>query len=123
MATRAKTITEMVYAGDKGVHIVQWTGLLNGDDGEPLEMPGSSDRSVQVTGTYGAGGNLRMEGSNDGTNYAPLADPQGTDLDIVAADKQIEQILELTRFIRPRVTAGDGTTTLVVTMLVRRNRR
>jgi len=81
-------------------------------------MPGSADRSVQVTGTFGAGGNLRIEGSNDGTNYSALTDPQGNALDFTAT--KIEGVLELTRYIRPRATAGDGTTSLTVTMILRR---
>jgi hypothetical protein len=58
---------------------------------------------------------VRLEGSNDGTNYAALTDPQGNALDITTA--KVEQIMELTRYIRPRVTAGDGTTSLTVTVM------
>lgn len=119
MATRAKTITRLETFKDD-CHVIAWTGLTfaTTDDGDPLEMPGSADRSVQVTGTLGAGGSVRIEGSNDGVNYAALNDPQGNVLDI--ATLKIEQVLDLTRYIRPRVTAGDGTTSLTVTMLVRR---
>jgi hypothetical protein len=119
MATRAKTVTPGVFYEDRGTSTIVWTGLLNGDDGDPVQQSGRGDRSVQVTGTYGAAGNVRIEGSNDGVNWVALADPQGTDLDIVAADKQIEQIMEITKFIRPRVTAGDGTTNLTVTLFVK----
>lgn len=119
MATRAKAITTLQTRGDR-VWISSWTGLTQAtaDDGEAFEMPGAADRSVQVVGTFGAGGSVRLEGSNDGTNYAVLSDPQGNALDITTA--KIEAITELTRYIRPRVTAGDGTTALAVTVLVRR---
>lgn len=119
MATRAKAITRIETFKDD-CHVITWTGLTfaTTDDGDPLEMPGSADRSVQVTGTLGAGGSVRIEGSNDGVNYAALNDPQGNVLDI--ATLKIEQVLDLTRYIRPRITAGDGTTSLTVTMLVRR---
>lgn len=119
MATRTNTITALSNRWNEDCHTIEWTGLLNTDDGTPLEMPGSNDRSVQVRGTFGAGGSLRIEGSNDGANYATLTDPQGNALDFTTA--KIEQVSELTRFIRPRITAGDGTTSLVCTMLVRRN--
>lgn len=119
MATRTATITKAEEAG-YDVRIAAWAGLLNGDDGSPLGSSDYSDRSVQVTGTFGAAGSVSIEGSNDGTNYAQLSDPQGNALAITAA--KIEQISELTRYIRPRVTAGDGTTTLVVTLLARRAR-
>lgn len=122
MATRAATITNPNYMlADDGVQIVQWTGLLNGDDGAPVELATHADRSMQITGTFGVGGNVIVEGSNDGTNYAQLSTPASVAIAFTAAG--IKGILELPRYIRPRVTAGDGTTTLVATLLVRRNTR
>lgn len=80
-----------------------------------------SDRSVQITGTFGTSGNLQIQGSNDGTNYVVLTDPQGNDLDITAAG--IKQISEVTKYVRPVVTAGDGTTDLDVTLMAARKYR
>jgi hypothetical protein len=117
MAERIGTITELKTFMDD-CHIIRWTGLLNTDTGDRVEMPGSADRTVQVDGTFGAGGTLRWEGTNDGTTYYPLNDPQGNVLDFTVA--KIEQVLEITRYMRPRVTAGDGTTNLAVTILLRR---
>ena len=97
--------------------IATWANMQNGDDGQPIELANFADRSVQVFGTLGAGGNVRIEGSIDGTNYAPLTDPQGNALDINTA--KIEAIIELVRWIRPVVTAGDGSTSLTVTMLLK----
>lgn len=118
MTTRTATRTAIATYGDKA-HVIQWSGLVNGDDGDPLEMPGSADRSIQFTGTFGVGGTIVLEGSNDGTNYVTLTDPQGNAISKTAAG--IEAVLELTRYVRPRVTGGDGTTSLVATMLVKRN--
>jgi hypothetical protein len=73
---------------------------------------------VQVQGTFGASGSVSVEGSNDGVNYHTLRDPQGVSLTFTAAG--LKAVLELTRFIRPRVTAGDGTTALTVTLVARR---
>lgn len=117
MATRAFTAHDIETFGDHG-HVVTWTGLLNTDGGVPLEMIGSADRSVQVTGTFGAGGTVLIEGSNDGTNYSVLHDPGGNDLSLTSG--QIIAVLEISAFIRPRVSAGDGTTSLAATLLVRR---
>lgn len=119
MATRNYTVTEIREFGEKA-HVVVWTGLTfaTTDDGQPLQMPGSADRSVQVTGTFGTGGSVRIQGSNDGTNYVALTDPQGNALNITAAG--IEAVQEITRYIRPLITAGDGSTSLTVTMLVRK---
>lgn len=96
---------------------ILWETLTTTNDtGQALQMGGSTIRSVQITGTFGAGGTVVLEGSNDGTNYVTLTDPQGNALSKTAAG--IEAIQEITRYIRPRVTAGDGTTDLDVTMLV-----
>ena len=121
MATRSATLLSKPETTDfEGISLVQWTGLTKATDdaGSPVELPNYSDRSVQVTGTFGTGGSVRIEGSLDGTNYATLTDPQGNALDVTAA--KIEAISEAVRYIRPRVTAGDGTTTLVVTILFKR---
>lgn len=99
--------------------VYTFSNLANGDTGEPIEMPSCADRSIQVVGTFGSGGNLRIEGSNDGTNYAVLTDPQGNNLNITSA--KIEQAMEVVRYMRPNVTAGDGTTSLTVIILARRN--
>lgn len=124
MATRNPTITR----GSDGSWVrFSWAGanrLANADDGAPIgkHWVQFADRSVQVLGTFGAGGNLRVEGSNDGgTTYAALNDPQGNALDITLA--KAEQVLDLTQNMRPRATAGDGTTLLEVHILCRRQRQ
>lgn len=120
MATRTASLTPLSYANGEKAHVVVWSGLTNAtsDDGSAVELFGSPDRSVQVTGTFGAGGSVRLQGSNDGSNWAALTDPQGNDLNITSA--KIEAITEITRYIRPLVTAGDGTTSLVVTVFARK---
>ncbi len=113
----AYTSDKLRTMGDHA-HIHVWANMANADVGDPVEMPGSADRSVQVTGTFGAGGNLRILGSNDGVNYSVLTDPQGNALDFTSS--KIEAVIELTRFIKPQVTAGDGTTSLTVSLLVKK---
>lgn len=99
-------------------HVLSWTPLANGDSGTPYGQAGFADRSIQVSGTFGVGGTVIIEGSNDGTNYIVLTDPQGNAISKTAA--AIESVSEITKFIRPRVSAGDGTTAITVSMLVRR---
>jgi type 1 fimbria pilin len=117
MATQPKTITALTRFGED-CHLVVWTGLLNTDDGDPFEGPGSNERSIQFTGTFGSGGTIVLEGSNNGTHWFTLTDPQGNNISATTA--RIKRISELTRYVRPRVTAGDGSTNLTATMLVRR---
>jgi hypothetical protein len=108
MATRAVTITQQA-----GGHIVLalWEGLLNGDDGTPIDWIVYADRSVQVLGTFGAAGSIRLEWSNDGgTTWVTCTDPQGNDIIKTAAGG--EAVTEVGLLVRPRVTAGDGTTAL-----------
>lgn len=96
----------------------RWTPLANGDRGNSLANADYQDRSVQITGTFGAGGSVSIRGSNDGgTTWVTLTDPLGNALTFTAAG--LKQITELTAEIAPFVTAGDGTTALTVDLLAR----
>lgn len=113
----ALTITRVPSAYNRA-WVVSWN-LSNSEAGDPFENPGSSDRSVQVGGTFGVGGAVVLEGSNDGTNYRTLTDPQGNALSFTSAG--LEAISEVTRYVRGRVTAGDGTTAITVHLCVTGN--
>jgi hypothetical protein len=117
MAVRQAEILDISPTGR--VQLITWSGLLNTDTGAQVDWTEYSDRCVQVTGTFGASGSCTMQGSNDGTNWAPLTDPQGNALTFTS--QKIEQALELPRYVRPNVTAGDGTTNLVATLCMRRS--
>lgn len=104
---------------EKDVLVLSWTGLQNGDTGEPASYPFTPDRTVQITGTFGVGGTVVIEGSNDGTNFETLTDPQGNALSFTAAG--MEMVTENPLYIRPSATAGDGTTDLTVTMVCKRS--
>lgn len=123
MTTQVATI-EYQVDGNANLARVVWGPLANGDDGAPVEMGDWADRTVQITGTFGAGGSVSMEGSNDKLTETPtwaiLTDPQGNAVTKTAA--AIEVFEESTLLIRPHVTAGDGTTALIVKMVCRRNR-
>lgn len=97
--------------------VATWPTMTNGVDGQPLDQSQYTDKSVQVSGTFGAAGNLRLQGSNDGVNWCTLTDPQGNALDITSAS--IKFVSEATRYIRPTVTAGDGATNLTITILLK----
>ncbi len=101
------------------VLVVQWSGLLAGDDGAPFDLPDFADRAVQVSGVPG-GASVALEGTIDDTDWAGLTDPQGNLIAVTTAPK-IEQIMEVTRKTKPVVTGGDGTTNLTVTVLFRRS--
>ncbi len=116
MATRNGAV--VMKGQTNSVRLVTWTGLLNGDDGSPFEFVDWADRAIQVSGTFGVGGTVLFEGSNDGTTWATLADLSGTAISLSAAG--IKQVGDSPLFVRPRVSAGDGSTSLVVTLCARR---
>lgn len=124
MAERAKVDLPANTWGDS-CQYVRWNGLLqtSSDTGEAFECPGAADRSVQLLGTLGTGGAVTIEGSNaaaPGVNdWGVLTDPQGNNLVLTSIGK-VEAVSEVTRWIRPRVTAGDGTTNLDVALVARR---
>lgn len=115
MSVIAPTITK---SGDGSCITVTWAAMANGDTGAPFYMSSWADRSIQVAGTFGAGGNCKFQGSNNGTTYIVLTDPQGNALDITAA--KIEAVTECVAQVQPNISAGDGTTALTVTMFARR---
>lgn len=95
-----------------------WSPLVQGSDGGAITWLTYTDRSVQVFGTFG-GASVVIEGSNNGTDWATLTDPQGNDLTVSAA--KIEQVLEVCLYLRPRISGGDGTTSLSVVVVARKN--
>lgn len=116
MATRQHATTNLVG----NVIRVTWTGLTKttDDDGSALVAPDHAFKDAQVLGTFGAGGTVVLEGSLDGgTTWATLNDVQGNALSFAAA--RIERVQETGATIRPRVTAGDGTTALTVVLLLK----
>jgi len=116
MATRTAGSSNSSSHGSS-CRVITWTGLLNGDDGEPVKLVFAPDRSIQFFGTFGTGGTIVLEGSNNGTNYVVLTDPQGNNISKTA--EGIEMVTELTLWVRPRVTGGDGTTSLTAILLAR----
>lgn len=98
---------------------VLWENMANGDVGDTAVRLGHyADRSVQVVGTFGAGGSVSLKGSNDGgTTWATLTDPAGNAITFTSTG--LKQILHLPHRIRPEVTAGDGTTSLDVYLFMK----
>lgn len=107
---------EAPFVGQRDVYQLSWPNMPQDEVGQSAAFARYSDRSVQVTGTFG-GATVTIEGSNDGVNFFTLVDPQGNNLSFVTA--KLEAILELCIWIRPKVTGGDGTTSINVDMCVK----
>lgn len=118
MATIAY-VQDFPINGNSDFMRITWPLMANGDDGQPFILAQYADRSAQVEGTFGAGGVCVIQGTNDSTNWRTLNDPYSNVISITTA--KIEAVSELVVQIRPKVTAGDGTTSLNVTMLVRKS--
>lgn len=96
-----------------------WEGLGNGDQGVGVSLATFAETSVQVSGTFGSGGDMNLEGSNDGgTTWFVLNDPQGTALAIT--DTGVYKVQEYAELVRPNVIAGDGTTNLDIHLISRK---
>ena len=117
MATRSPAIIQPGGEDVDHATLVTWSGLLNSDDGARVTLTDFPDRTVQIVGTFGAGGSVNFEGSNNGTDWAVLTDPQGNPITKTAA--AMEFVTETPRYVRPRVTGGDGTTDLSVILFAR----
>lgn len=117
MATVTPTNTKL-RGSDSFIKLTYSTMTTTNDVGSPIPFVGHADRSVQVIGTFGTNGSVRIEGSNDsGTTWATLTDPQGNALDITGA--KMEAITEICELARPHLTAGDGTTSVNVIFVLR----
>jgi hypothetical protein len=104
---------------DVGIWRVKWVGIKQSDTMEPFPCPPVAEKSVQVTGTFGAAGTVTVEGSNwdpgESTPlFGPLTDPQANAISFTTA--KIEAVLENTSLIKPVLAGGDGTTLLAVRM-------
>lgn len=100
--------------------VTSWSGLAQGDEGQHIQSVGYADRSIQVDGNFD-GGSIEIRGSNDGISYYVLTDPQGNSLNFTTA--KIEQVSEITRFIKPVVVSGGASTNIKVSMLLRKGYR
>jgi hypothetical protein len=112
-------IPYVVLVNKSRLKVIQWRLMARTDTGQPYEFSAHyADKSVQVDGTFGVGGKCAIEGSNYNTSpvWAVLNDAQGNAAEIIAAN--IKQLLEITKQIRPNISAGDGTTALNVTMVI-----
>ena len=91
----------------KGVIKVTWTGLASTNTATTVTaavMPRYADRTIQVTATAYGGVTVNLLGSNDGTNFSTLTDPQGNT--IAATGNKIEQVMENVTHFKPALSAS-----------------
>jgi len=104
MADIAPTISQMQGHNERRCHMVLWETLTSANAaGTAVQMGGSTDRTVQIIGTFDSA-TVVMQGSMDGTTWFTLTDPQGNAISKTAAAG--EAITEITRYIRPSTSGG-----------------
>jgi hypothetical protein len=117
--------TAEVFGHNSAVQVAVWTPLTTTDAvGRAVALAGSADRCIQFSGVFG-GATVVLQGSNHAapdpdtdTDWFVLSDAQGNA--ISRTDVGGEQVLELTRWIRPKLTGGGGTTAISARLLMRR---
>ena len=106
MATIALTSTNRNVVN--GAIVLTWEALGDADDGAPFALPFKASITMQAIGTFGSA-TVALQGSNDGTNWAPLQwkGKTATALSVTAAG--MAEAVECPAFIRPVTTGGTGT--------------
>ena len=114
-----KPCEEIIHPFRATVKTYKWSNLENGDTGTPLNVPYNADKTVQVYGTFGVGGHCKIEGANDFESpvFDVLSDHRGDDLDLTEA--KIALVAENPFWIRPNISAGDGTTDITIIVTVK----
>lgn len=118
MATRAAVIADIedVPAGK-----ITWEGIVgSADDGASVRVVQYGDKTVHIVGSAGTGGQITIQGSNDGgTTWTTLHDAQGNDLAAMIPGT-IELIAESPIEIRPNGSAGTGADIDVIISYIKR---
>lgn len=119
MANVAPVTTKVGLRGK--AWISTWTALTAANSaGDAVSLPEYADRSVQVIGTFDSA-TVVLQGSNDGTNWVTLTDPQGNVISATSA--KLEQIEEATLYVRPSTSGGGGSQSVSVILFHTGNRQ
>jgi hypothetical protein len=121
MAVKALTLG---VPTSQNVDLATWAALTQTglDSGAPVNVEGARALTAYLkSGTLGAAGAVLWEGSDDGVTFFPMF----SDIGIPAAISQVALLVanmlkERPRFVRPRCTAGDGTTSLIPVLVITR---
>lgn len=107
---------ETTFGGD-AVAFTWSTLTTTNATGVPASYSAYGDRTVQISGTWGSGGTAVLEGSLDGVTYFTLTDFTGAAISLSADG--LRSVSEAVLYVRPAVTAGDGTTSLTAVVFMR----
>lgn len=112
MATVTPTVTEVNPGTGQAAWKAVWALIGDSDTcvASPITLAPYTDRSVQISGTFNSA-TVKLQGSNDGTNYLDLTDPQGNAISKTSAG--LEQVEEATIYVKPVSSGGTSSSTTV----------
>jgi hypothetical protein len=116
MAIVAPTTKDI--SGDGSVFLISWNLTTADTTGAPIIGISWADRTALFQSLSWGGATAAIEGSNDGSVYVPLTDIQGVAISKSAND--IESIVELTRYVQPRLTIPGTAAAVTVSIVARR---
>ena len=103
----AKTVSPVINLdiADAPRHV--WADLATGDTINALKLTGAGARraAVQIAGTFGSA-TIKIQTSNDGTNFADIKDIHNTAVSATAA--AIFEITSAAVYIKPAISGGTG---------------
>ncbi len=111
--------TTLDLNGDRSVMLVTWPLTTADHTGDAVAWSDWADRSVTFTSAAWGGSTVALEGSNNGTDFVPITDPQGTA--ITRTSNGIEAATEITRFVRARLTTVGSGAVVSAQLLMRRS--
>lgn len=99
--------------------VITWALTTADPTGTGVQYTDFSDRSIQFSGTWG-GATAVLEGSNDNVTWLGLTDPQGNAISKTADG--LEQVQEMTRYVRARLSAVGVGATVSASLFVKVNK-
>ncbi len=111
-------VPEEVIAGQAMLYT--WTLTAADASGVSITAHEFGDRTVQFSGNFD-GASASLEGSNDGSTWAVLTDPQGNAL--TKSSGGLETVMETPRYTRATASGGNGAQSITISIFCRRTRR
>ena len=103
-------------AASSSYQLTIWTPIGDSDTCTAVAVPGYTEHSVQVTGTFSSA-TVIIQGSNNNTDFVTLLDTAGNAISMTATG--LKAIAHAPLYIRPSSSGGSSSAT-VVTLVSRR---
>lgn len=107
---------------EAGGRLMAVVTLLNGEESNDLDLYNYPEKTFEVSGTFGVGGTINIRGKNvtsaTVTDYLALHRADDPTASLTALQTAIlATVIEDPKLMKADVSAGDGTTSLTVTLI------